>query len=85
MIKKYGDYIFPIFMFVCFLIFFIISLKTLEKCTTWDKTAFESLADCINFGWVTIVWLLDIKQITDNRHFNEIKKLLGEKEKENDL
>jgi hypothetical protein len=78
-LKKYEDYIFPIFMLVCFLVFFIIHLKTLEKCTTWDKTAFESLAGCINCGWATIVWLLDIKQITDNRRFDEIKKLLGER------
>ena len=51
----------------------------LEKCTAWDKASFESLAGCINCGWVAVVWLLDIKQITDNRHFEEIKRLLGEK------
>ena len=84
-LKKYGDYVFPVFMFLFFTVLFIFHLKALEKCTTWDKDAFKSLVGCINCGWITIIWLLDIKQITDNKHFNEIKRLLGKEEKEDDL
>ena len=84
-LKKYGDYVFPVSMFLFFTILFIFYCKMLEKCTEWDSIAFKSLVGCINCGWITIVWLLDIKQITDNKHFNEIKKLFGKKEEEDDL
>ena len=77
--EKYRDYIFPVSMFLFFTILFIFYCKTLEKCTEWDSIAFKCLVGCINSGWITIIWLLNIKQVTDNRHFEEIKKLLGEK------
>lgn len=77
--EKYRDYLFPSFMFLFFTAIFIFHFEKLSNCTTWDKTAFKSLTGCIQCGWLTIIWLLNIKQVTDNRHFEEIKKLLGEK------